>query len=369
MSGVKNTRAFVITNPMIAENRSSEVTLSKFLRVIKPCYDNLTVIGGNLSVESDLNDVELVSFDINRSPNKVKRLIDIVKVQFKMCSAVKCNIKAGDTVFFWIGDKMLLPYLTLKRRKAQINYFIMGNVVKEGKASKFTQLSSKLIRYMATNADYVCMESKSVIDEWPGLAVKNTRVLHLYTNDIEMSPLESRDNILGMVCRLTAGKHVLECIKAMAQLHKRYPNWKLEIIGSGKQREDCEKLIEELDAGDYVSLLGWVEHDEILEMSKKWKYLLFPTDTEGMPNGLIEMMGKGVPALASPVGGIKDIVQDGKNGFVLQTPTVESIMQGIVRMIDENENDYKCICEEAYQTILKEFSLVGAIERARQELC
>ena len=46
----------VVTNPMIAANRSAEVTLSKFLCVIKPSVESIQVIGGNLSVENDLND-------------------------------------------------------------------------------------------------------------------------------------------------------------------------------------------------------------------------------------------------------------------------------------------------------------------------
>ena len=41
----------VVTNPMIAANRSAEVTLSKFLRVIKPSVNQIKFIGGNLSIE------------------------------------------------------------------------------------------------------------------------------------------------------------------------------------------------------------------------------------------------------------------------------------------------------------------------------
>jgi hypothetical protein len=91
--------AYIITNPMIAANRSAEVTLSKFLRVIKPCYGKLTIIGGNLSVEADLKNVELISFDILRAGNKIKRALDILKVQLKMCKAVKRMIQKM-TLFF-----------------------------------------------------------------------------------------------------------------------------------------------------------------------------------------------------------------------------------------------------------------------------
>jgi hypothetical protein len=190
---------------MIAANKSAEVTLSKFLRVIKPCYDKLTVIGGNLSVEPDLNDVELVSFEIVRAGNKIKRALDIISIQFKMRSAIKHMIKKDDQVYFWIADKMILPYKAVKKKGAEINYFVYGNVAKEGTVSKFTQISSMLIRYMAENADYLCMESRSVTDEWPGLKTDKKKIIHLYTDEIEMNPAECRESVFGMVCRLTAG--------------------------------------------------------------------------------------------------------------------------------------------------------------------
>ena len=76
----------VVTNPMIAANRSAEVTLSKFLRVIKPSVESIQVIGGNLSVENDLNDIQLISFPITRHPNKFKRMLSIIGVQLRPAS-------------------------------------------------------------------------------------------------------------------------------------------------------------------------------------------------------------------------------------------------------------------------------------------
>ena len=63
-------QAFVITNPMIAANKSAEVTLSKFLRVMAAVYDDITVIGGNISLEKDLDHISIKSFQINRAQKK-----------------------------------------------------------------------------------------------------------------------------------------------------------------------------------------------------------------------------------------------------------------------------------------------------------
>lgn len=231
----------VVTNPMIAANRSAEVTLSKFLRVIKPSVESIQVIGGNLSVENDLNDIQLISFPITRHPNKFKRMLSIIVVQLKMMRAVTRIGQKGQPAYFWIADKMILPYFAAKMKGMEVNYFIYGNVEKEGTQSRFTALSGKLIRYMASHADCVCMESPSVENEWASLKIKQKKVIHLYTDTIAKPEFQNRKNIFGMVCRLTPGKHVVECIRAMSEIHNLHPNWRLEIIGSGKQQQECRK--------------------------------------------------------------------------------------------------------------------------------
>ena len=198
--------------------------------------------------------------------------------------------------------------------------------------------------------------------------MKNKRVIHLYTDNIIMNSINGREKIIGMVCRLTSGKHVLESIEAMASIHSLYPEWKLEIIGSGRQQEECEKKIMQLNAKDYIKLLGWVEHQKVIEVSKHWKFFLFPTDTEGMPNSLIEMMGRGIPSLTSPVGGIKDIIEDGGNGFFIVDNSQESIMAGIIKLIGINDEAYFNYVNSAYETIRREYSKDSAINNARNIL-
>ena len=361
-------KIIVVTNPMIAANRSAEVTLSKFLRIIRPSVESIQVIGGNLSVENDLNDIQLISFPIARHPNKFKRMLSIIGVQLKMMGAVIRTGQKGQPAYFWIADKMLLPYFAAKMKGMEVNYFIYGNVEKEGTQSRFTALSGKLIRFMASNADYVCMESPSVKSEWKGLKAKNEKIVHLYTDVFEKPTFEHRKRVIGMVCRLTPGKHIVESIEAMQEIHKKYPEWRLEIIGSGKQQQECEELIKRENAEAYVDLLGWVEHSDLQNYTRKWKYLLFPTDTEGMPNGLIEMMGCGIPAIASAVGGIADIVRDSDNGFILRDCTVEAISKGIEKAICVSEVDYQKMAGKAYLTIKNEFTLEAAQKESSKYL-
>lgn len=357
----------VVTNPMIAANRSAEVTLSKFLRVIRPSVESIQVIGGNLSVENDLDDIQLISFSITRHLNKFKRMLSIIGVQLKMMGAVIRIGQKSQPAYFWIADKMLLPYFAAKMKGMEVNYFIYGNVEKEGRKSKFTELSGKIIRYMASRADCVCMESPSVKNEWTSLKIKKKKIIHLYTNTVAEPEFQNRRNVFGMVCRLTPGKHVVECIRAMSEIHNLHPNWRLEIIGSGKQQQECENLVNELQAKEYISLLGWVEHSDLQNKVKSWKYLLFPTDTEGMPNGIIEMMGCGIPAIASSVGGISDVICS-TNGFLLCSSTVLDLKEKMEKAIALSENEYIQMARNAYETINKEYTLPAAQAQAKKWL-
>ena len=358
-------KAYIFTNPMVASNKSVEVTLSKFVRVISPLYEEVVVVGGNINLEDDLEGINKKSFAINRAKHKWKRVIDIIFLQIRIFLFVLKNVKKTDVAYFWIADKMLFPFWANKIKRSEINYFIYGNMGKRQFPSRLDRISSKLIRYMAGRSDYLCMESKSVLNDWEPLRYNAIRIIHLYTDTRLASPLNKRDRTLGMVCRLTPGKHVIECIRAMASVHEKCPSWRLEIIGAGIQEKECREEIEKLNAHDYIKMLGWVEHGQIYERVKAWFFLLYPTDMEGMPNGLIEMMGYGIPGLVSYVGGIRDIVEDETNGFILPDTTQNKIELGIMKIVNLEESEYQNLIREAYSVVANKYSLEAAIEDAK----
>ena len=103
---------------------------------------------------------------------------------------------------------------------------------------------------------------------------------------------------------------------------------------------------------------GWIDHEKVVACTSHWKFLLFPTDTEGMPNSVIEMMGRGIPAIASPVGGIKDIVRDGENGWFICETSEAGIKAAIDKVLQEkHSND---IANAAWCTIKEGYSFEAA---------
>lgn len=363
-----NNECIVVTNPMIAANKSAQVTLSKFLRVMSACYRQITVIGGNVTVDADLEQINLVSVPIQRSSNKLRRALDIFLLQLKMARHTVKHTKKELPVYFWMADKMLLPYWAARSKGGDLRFFLYGNVMKEGSPSRFRQLSGRLITYMANRADSICVESPGVLGEWKGtIKPRETRIIHLYTQPGEGCNDRCPDKRIGMLCRLTEGKHVLESIRAFAEFHKTHSEYHLEIIGSGKQEEACKELITECGAAEYIHMLGWIDHEKVMEKTASWQYLLFPTDTEGMPNSVIEMMSLGIPAIASPVGGISDIIGHGRNGWILQGITEVDILGALCAAVDRADG-YCAMSAEARKEISQKFTLENARNTALQNI-
>ncbi len=362
----KKNRVFVITNPMTPLNKSGEVTTSKLIRVICDSYKNVTLVGGNISLEKDVSGVRIESYNYEKSNSKISKIADMFNLQRKISLFLRKNVKPGDHVIFWLGDKMLLPYLTARRITDHLGYFVYGNLSTEGNNSFFMRISAKLVMYMANHADRIFVESKAVKDGWNGLLKRSVDELHLYSDIIKFNPIENRQSKVGMLCRLAGVKHVMESIQAFNEVHMEHPEWKLEMIGSGLQEEECRQLVKSLGAEEYIKLFGWVDHDTVESITSEWKFNMLSSDHEGLPNSMIEMMGKGVPIIATMVGGIPDLLRDGENGIVLEGTKVEDIKVGVLKAI--KATNYEQLSTEAYKTVCNKYSLTGAKKQAMQLL-
>ena len=348
----------VISNPVSATNRSSEASLSKFVQIVASSGYPVEVIAGNLSNKLfDDNAVTLYNPARIKSSHKLANLVSNICFQLKaMFYTMRC-VKRNNPVFFWIADGMIGPFWVARIKRAAVYYFVYGNCLKIGGAVE--KATYKRISRFANSADYVCAENSLVFNEW-GDEIKNQnrRIVHLYT-DAPLIDERKPQNIFGAVCRLAPGKHVSDMILAFDEFQKAHQDWKLEIVGSGVLYDDCTELVNRLGISDKVTLYGWLDKEKLNEVMLKWKYLLFPSDTEGLPNTVLEAMSFAIPCIASPVGAIPDIVNE-NNGYLLDGTSPETLCAKMEQAVS-NEN-YLEMSRSARQTICDRFSFVTAVE-------
>lgn len=350
-------KMYVVTNPMPEHNNSPAVSLGKFVQVICAAGYTPSVIGARIpkdGIPGIADTVPVRSYGYGGTG--ILKLISYVWLQLRMFFSGLVRFGRDDVLYFWIADKMIGAFLAAKLKGAEINYFLYGRIFGDGKRG----FSDKLVSYMADHASYVCAEADSVLDQWELSRNERSNVINLYVPKLCVHPIpfEQRSKNVLMYCRLCDGKHIDDAIRAFSRLHVSFPEYRLKIVGGGVLEHEMKELVHELSADDYIVITGWLEHAAAVKCAADSILLLYPTDAEGVPGGILEAMSLGIPALASPVGGIPDVITDGFDGVYLSgtdTLTIEAEMKSL--LLSDKLRD---MSDNAVKTINERFSLDAA---------
>lgn len=129
------------------------------------------------------------------------------------------------------------------------------------------------------------------------------------------------------VGRLAAQKGVDVLVRAAAQL--RTPEAQVVIVGDGPDRAEIEGEIDRLGLRQRVHLTGFIPHDQVPAVLAHADVFVMPSIYEELGSALVEAQWAGVPIVASQVGGIPDVVEDGVTG-VLVAPRDPAALAGAV---------------------------------------
>ena len=133
-------------------------------------------------------------------------------------------------------------------------------------------------------------------------------------------------------------------------------DFELQIVGDGTLRCELQKLIDELDLNDNVKLLGF-RKDIPLLLNQAHCFLL-PSLWEGMPIVLLEAAASCLPIISTPVGGIKDFLDD-TNATL---SSIADFKQEMIKMIN-NYDAYLVKANKLYLKVKNEYSIKAIVER------
>lgn len=139
--------------------------------------------------------------------------------------------------------------------------------------------------------------------------------------------------LLG-VGRLVPTKGWQFAIEAVARLLPRFPDLHLAIAGGGPGRGHFEALARSLGVAGRVTFLGDTEHSTIPKLLWGAHRFVFPSFREGHPNAVVEAVAAGVPVVATPVGGVPEIV-DGRVGELSKDVSAASFTEALERSLNK----------------------------------
>lgn len=120
------------------------------------------------------------------------------------------------------------------------------------------------------------------------------------------------------VTRITPRKGVRYLMEAFKKLSQESDNISLQIIGDGDEKNDLEKLAKELGIENRVEFTGLVPHEKLPPYFEQADVFVLPSLNEGMSNSMLEALASGLPLIATDTGGTRELIEEGKNGFVVK---------------------------------------------------
>jgi glycosyltransferase involved in cell wall biosynthesis len=129
--------------------------------------------------------------------------------------------------------------------------------------------------------------------------------------------LAAETPVVGTVCGLRPQKALDVLVRASARLAEAVPGVRVLILGEGIERQALEALICELGLGETVSLLGAWPPEDVPDFLEEIDVAALSSDYEGTPLAVLEFMAAGKPVVATAVGGVPDLVEDGVHGLLL----------------------------------------------------
>lgn len=134
------------------------------------------------------------------------------------------------------------------------------------------------------------------------------------------------------VGRLARGKGLAETFEALALARRGGVSAELTVAGSGSEEAPLRKLAMQLGIADAVRFVGPVFAEAKRALFESAEALLLPSHSEGLPYTLLEAMAAGLPVIATPVGAIPDVVDEGVHGLLVPVGDTAAIAAAIAKI-------------------------------------
>ena len=139
--------------------------------------------------------------------------------------------------------------------------------------------------------------------------------------------------VVGILARLTPVKDHRTFLLAAQRIHAQMPEVRFAIVGDGPERTALEEFTCSLGIGDVVRFSGSVPSSDLVLPA--FDIAVLCSRHEGMPNALLEAGAWGIPMVATAVGGVPEIVQDGRTGLLAPAGVPETLAERVISLLQD----------------------------------
>lgn len=169
--------------------------------------------------------------------------------------------------------------------------------------------------------------------------------------------------IIGTAARLNSIKNIAMMLRGLKLILEKIPNTCLVIAGEGEEEHNLKNLAYELEIADHVKFIGL--RFDLPVIYQLFDVFLLTSFSEGISVTLLEAMASGAPAVVTDVGGNREIVLDGKSGYLVPVDDDVLLAQRVVAVLQDAELATQ-MGKVARQRVQDNFSAGAMIKGYRQ---
>lgn len=262
-----------------------------------------------------------------------------------------------------------LPLLKLLRKKVIAKVLASGLGTEAGSLRGRYLFLGNIMAYILKKADLFIAISQEIADGLRKDGIPPERIKHI-TNFVDTDKFQPINNnerhmfkrtlsldeniVINFTGRIVGRKGLDILIHAFTKNSELTLSSRLLIVGTGQDEQRVKEMVSDLGIGDKVRFLG--HSSEVARYYQTSDIFVLPSYAEGMPNSLLEAMACGLPVIASRIGGVVDVVEDGKSGILFEPGDVSGLASAMIRLLQDDELRQR-LGLEARKRIVENFSI------------
>jgi glycosyltransferase involved in cell wall biosynthesis len=199
--------------------------------------------------------------------------------------------------------------------------------------------------YICRHADMVRCLYHAAAEQVISLGVQRSRVMTIPSRcdttlfDPERCTKRNKQTGINLlyVGSLVSRKGLNFLLSALRTVIQHFPSTTLTIVGDGSQKAGLEELVQALGLDHNVKFLGRIPHNELPSIMCCADLFVFPSLSEATPRAIMEAMAMEVPVVATRVGGIPEMVEDGATGVLVQPAAITELAEAIIWVLRHQE--------------------------------
>lgn len=195
-----------------------------------------------------------------------------------------------------------------------------------------------LYRKMFLMADYVIVLSenwKSDLLLHIPLDERKVKVIFNPCPEVQLQNLNKKNYIL-YAGTLNQRKGYYDLIDAFSKIASKHKDWMVVFAGNG-EIEQAKQLAIKVGISDQVIFRGWISGSDKDTLFNESSIFCLPSYAEGFPMAVLDAWAYGLPVITTPVGGIPEIVVNGKNGMIFKPGDIDNLVSILEELITNED--------------------------------